>query len=254
LPVVFAPGAQKPKRKPAGSRHRTGSEGAAADPKGADRKPNMSVEDSRTFAGTEAAKTVWLIRHGEIERGHEGKFVGRLDVPLGDRGARQARALALVIPAAPRLVLCSPSLRARRTAELALGDAADEILFSEDLMEADFGRCEDLSFAEIERKDEALVKKWSAFEPAFAFPGGERLADFLRRVERAATRIVAAREERVVVFTHGGVIRSLLCLWLGLSPGDYLKFEVRPAGVVKLLLHGDRGVLLGLDNSKSEVH
>ena len=217
------------------------------------REANVSVEYSRTSGATEAAKTAWLIRHGEIEPGHEGKFVGRLDVPLGDRGARQARALGRIIPPPPRLALCSPSLRARRTAELALGEAAGEILFSEDLVEADFGRWEDFSFAEIERRDPALVKEWSAFEPAFAFPGGERLSDFLRRVERAATRIAAAREERLVVFTHGGIIGSLLCLWLGLAPRDYLKFEVRPAGVVKLLLYGDRGVLLGLDNSMAEV-
>jgi len=214
---------------------------------------NVSAEYGRTSGTTEAVKTAWLIRHGEIEPGHEGKFVGRLDVPLGERGARQARTLGRIIPPPPRLVLCSPSLRARQTAELALGEAADEILFSEDLMEADFGRWEDLSFAEIKSNDPALVKEWSAFEPAFTFPGGERLSDFLRRVERAAPWIAAAREERVVVFTHGGVIRSLLCLWLGLAPRDYLKFEVRPAGVVKLSLHGDRGVLLGLDNSAAEV-
>jgi len=198
-------------------------------------------------------KTAWLIRHGEIEPGHEGKFVGRLDVPLGDRGARQARALGWVIPPPPRLVLCSSSLRARRTAELALGEPADEILFSGDLMEADFGRWEDLSFAEIERADPALVKELPAFELAFAFPGGERLSDFLRRAEQAATRIAAAREERVVVFTHGGIIRLLLCFWLGLAPRDYLKFEIRPAGVAKVLLDGRRGVLLGLDNSMAEI-
>ena len=217
------------------------------------REANVSVEYSRSSGATEAAKTAWLIRHGEIEPGHEGKFVGRLDVPLGERGERQARALRRVVPPPPRLLLCSPSLRARRTAELALGEAAEEILFSEDLMEAAFGRWEDLSFAEIERADPALIKELSAFEPAFAFPGGERLSDFLRRVERVATRIAAVREENVVVFTHGGIIRLLLCLWLGLSPRDYLKFEVQFAGVVKLLLHRGKGVLLGLDNSVAEI-
>ena len=104
------------------------------------REVNVSVEYSQSSGATEAAKTAWLIRHGEIEPGHEGKFVGRLDVPLGDRGAHQARSLGRIIPPPPRLALCSPSLRARRTAELALGEAAGEIFFSEDLMEADFGR------------------------------------------------------------------------------------------------------------------
>lgn len=213
----------------------------------------MSAEYSRTSAGTQAAKTVWLIRHGEIEPGHEGRFVGRVDVALGERGERQARALGRVIPPPPRLVLCSPSRRTSRTAELALGEAEVEILFSVDLMEADFGRWEDLSFAEIERADPALVKELSAFEPTFAFPGGERLSDFVRRVERVATRIAAAQEERVVVFTHGGIIRLLLCFWLGLAPRDYLKFEVRPAGVARVLLDAGKGVLLSFDNSVSET-
>jgi len=212
-----------------------------------------SAQYSGISVAPEAAKTVWLIRHGEIEWGHEGKFVGRLDVPLGERGARQARSLGRAIPPPPRLVLCSPSLRTRQTAELALGCAAEEILFSEDLMEADFGRWEDHSFTEIERADPGLVKELFAFELAFTFPGGERLSDFLGRVERAAARIAAIPEQRVVVFTHGGIIRSLICFWLGLAFKDYIKFEVRPAAVVKLLLHGGRAVLLELDNSMAEV-
>jgi len=43
------------------------------------------------------------------------------------------------------------------------------------------------------------------------------------------------------------VIRSMICLALGLHPAKYLLFDVRPAALTVIDLHGARGVLTGLN-------
>ena len=73
-------------------------------------------------ADTEAALV--LVRHGETEWSRSGRHTGTTDIPLTERGERQARAAGPLIravlgSAGPALVLSSPRQRAWRTAELA---------------------------------------------------------------------------------------------------------------------------------------
>ena len=98
----------------------------------------------------------------------------------------------------------------------------------------------------MERDHPALAKAWSEFRPDFAFPQGESLRDFASRIERVAGHLAAADVETVVAFTHGGVIRALLCHFLGISQRDYLLFDIGLASVSSLRLWEGRGVLTGL--------
>jgi broad specificity phosphatase PhoE len=120
-----------------------------------------------------------------------------------------------------------------------------------DLREIDFGNWEALSFAEISRNFPDAVERWTRLESDFRFPQGEAYADFLQRIQRAAegiARTAAAQTGPVAVFAHGGVIRALICLWLGLPARHYLLFEIEPASVSAVRLFGDRGVLMRLND------
>ena len=117
-----------------------------------------------------------------------------------------------------------------------------------DLREVDFGAWEGLSFSDIAGKDAAAVDRWARFEPGFRFPGGESIADFTRRIGAAADRMAAAPQETVVAFTHGGVIRFMLCALLRLDPRSYAAFEIRPAGVAELALFEGGALLQSLGN------
>jgi alpha-ribazole phosphatase len=190
-----------------------------------------------------------LIRHGDLGEGCRGRYIGRTDTPLSEKGRRQAAALAgpLAHPAGARLC-CSPLLRCRETAEIALNDAPGRLEIVDDLREVDFGAWEGKNFAEIIAADPAGVDRWAALEEDFSFPGGDGIGAFRERIRAAAGRIVADPAETVVAFTHGGVIRLLICCFLGLDYRHYLLFDIQPASVSELSLDGRKGVLTRLND------
>ena len=74
-----------------------------------------------------------------------------------------------------------------------------------DLREISFGRWENRTFAEAAAEDPSLIGSLGRVEPDFAFPGGETVGDFLRRVRAAADRLIHAEARTVLAVTHGGV-------------------------------------------------
>jgi len=200
------------------------------------------------FGASTMTKRVILIRHGDLGEGYRGRYIGRTDVPLSESGKRQAAALAGELG---RLngahLLCSPLLRTRETAEIALG-AADACDIDSDLREIDFGRWEGTGFTEIAAIDPAAVEHWAALDEDFAFPGGESIGDFSKRIGAVAGRIAADPAGTVVAFTHGGVIRFLICRFLGLEDRHYLLFDVRPGSLSEISLERGKGVLTRLND------
>jgi broad specificity phosphatase PhoE len=211
------------------------------------------------------AKTLYLVRHGECEGASPGMLVGRTDLALSEEGRRRSAALRGALPWQEGVrVVCSPLRRAQETAVLAWVGASphdppgpdrtgllpDEIRggleIDPDLAEIDFGEWEGRLFPELEAQYPELVAAWSQFRRDFVFPGGEGLAGFASRVRRAAQRLAAGDDSPVIAFTHGGVIRALICHYLGLPLRHYLLFDVAPASVTTLRLWGEKGVLSGL--------
>jgi broad specificity phosphatase PhoE len=116
-----------------------------------------------------------------------------------------------------------------------------------DLREVDFGFWEGKTFDQIRISDPEAVNRWADFDSAFSFPGGEQLEDFLIRMQRAAASLASCPEDNVLAVTHAGVIRALLCHFLGLHPRQYVLFNVDYASLTILDLFGDKGVLKGLN-------
>jgi len=98
---------------------------------------------------------------------------------------RAVRALAgRVMRWAPQACYCSPMQRCRQTAAAMVPDLP--LRLDPDLREIDFGQWETRTFAEAVAHDPSLVDRWAAFAADFAFPGGEAVGEFLRRVRAAA--------------------------------------------------------------------
>ncbi|MBI4024017.1 MAG: alpha-ribazole phosphatase [Verrucomicrobia bacterium] len=192
-------------------------------------------------------KNLLLLRHGDIGTKHRHRFIGRLDVSLTALGRRQASAAAkLVCSYQPQRCLCSPLKRCIETARVVAEGSELKIEIMSDLREIDFGRWEKKTFDEICETDADAVKRWTDFQPAFSFPDGESLKSFLSRVHSVAMSLVSCAEETVLVVTHGGVIRALICHFLRLEPCQYVLFDVQPGALTTLKLFGDKGVLEGM--------
>lgn len=93
---------------------------------------------------------LYLVRHGQTEWSKSGQHTSITDLDLTDAGVAQAESLhSRLDPAEFGLVLSSPRLRARRTAELA-GFTDYEI--EEDLAEWYYGDFEGMTSAQIREK------------------------------------------------------------------------------------------------------
>lgn len=190
-------------------------------------------------------KRVLLLRHASHASSQDRTFIGSTDLSLSEPGRREASSLRTLIESwRPERCLSSPLRRCRETVELASRIPAETL---PDLREIDFGLWEGKTFDEIRLVDPDLVDRWARFDPEFGFPGGERLADFGARIRRVAGLIAASPEKTVLVVTHGGVIRALICHFLGLELRQYLLFNIDCASLAIVDLFGDRGVLAGLN-------
>ena len=193
-------------------------------------------------------KRILLIRHCETRQTGE-RYIGKTDAPLSPRGVIHARKLEERLKGATcSRILSSPSQRALDTARLATQRIGLAIEEDADLSEIDFGRWERLSFQEISEKDPDLVKEWNLGRDDFCFPEGESLSAFRERVCRVGGRISLLPEENIIAVTHGGVIRFLLCHFLGLPFQSNLIFDIRPGSITRIHLSEGAAVLAGLND------
>ena len=159
---------------------------------------------------SETLPVVYLARHGETAWSITGQHTGSTDLPLTERGQRNARRLGerlkgLTLAA----VFTSPLQRAANTCELAGFGAQAKI--DRDLCEWDYGQYEGRRTLEIhqERPD------WQLFRDGC--PGGESPADVAVRADQVINRIRAI-EGDVLLFSSGHFLRTLAARWLGLEP------------------------------------
>ena len=189
-----------------------------------------------------------LLRHGETEWSRDHRHTGRTDVPLTTRGEEQARLLAAELDGRRlSLVLVSPALRARRTAELA-GLSAGEVRpeLDPDLWEWDYGGYEGVTTARI-REDRPGWYLWrDGVVPGDADHPGETAEQVGARVDRVIGRVrpVLAGGGDAAVVAHGHVLRVLTARWLGLPPADGRLFRL-DTGTVSVLgfEHGEPVIL-----------
>jgi broad specificity phosphatase PhoE len=151
---------------------------------------------------------LYFIRHGETAWSLAGQHTGRTDLPLTERGEREARELRARLS---RLsfdhVVTSPRKRAQQTCELS-GLAASATT-DPDLAEWDYGAYEGRRSADIHVERPG----WNIFTDGC--PGGESPEQVTVRADRLITHL-RTLSGRVAVFSHGHFGRVLGVRWIGL--------------------------------------
>ena len=153
---------------------------------------------------------IYLARHGETAWSVTGQHTGLTDLPLTERGERNALRLGQRSAGSVfAKVLTSPLQRAFRTCELAGFGAVAE--FDPDLVEWNYGDYEGLRTAEIH----AVRPGWQLFRDGC--PNGESPQDVGARADRVVSD-VRAFKGGVLIFSSGHFLRVLAARWLGLEP------------------------------------
>jgi broad specificity phosphatase PhoE len=154
--------------------------------------------------------SIYLARHGETAWSVTGQHTGVTDLPLTERGERNAarlgeRLAGLVFAQ----VLTSPLQRAARTCELAGFGAVAEV--DRDLVEWNYGDYEGVRTAEIHAKR----PDWQLFRDGC--PNGESPQQIGARADRVVNHVRAIKGN-VLIFSSGHFLRVLAARWLGLEP------------------------------------
>jgi broad specificity phosphatase PhoE len=171
---------------------------------------------------SEMLPTIYLARHGETAWSLSGQHTGLTDLPLTERGERNARQLGRRLSGlAFAKVLTSPLQRAVRTCELAGFAAVAEV--DRDLLEWNYGDYEGRRTVEIhvERPD------WQLFRDGC--PGGESPTQVGARADRVVR--LRAIQGDVLLFSSGHFLRVLTARWLGLEPAAGRFFLLSTASV-----------------------
>ncbi|AHZ72348.1 7 alpha-ribazole-5'-phosphate phosphatase [Pseudomonas mandelii JR-1] len=181
-----------------------------------------------------------LLRHGETELG--GGLRGSLDDALTDKGWAQMRAAVVEQGPWDRLI-SSPLQRCARFAHELGAQLELPVHLDKDLQELHFGAWEGQSAAALMETDAEGLGLFWADPYAFTPPEGEPVEDFSTRVLAAVARLHAAYAgERILLISHGGVMRLLLAQARGLPREQLLNIEVGHGSLFSLSV--ESGVLL----------
>ncbi|MCA1669489.1 MAG: histidine phosphatase family protein [Thermomicrobia bacterium] len=173
-----------------------------------------------------------LVRHGEAEGNRELRYLGASDVALTTRGRQQATLLARALRPLPlRAIYSSPLARARDTAAAVAAETGLGVTICGELRENDYGAWERLTRVEVSARDAVRLAAWEAGEDV-APPDGERLTDVQARVVACVDALVARHSgEMVVLVSHVGPIKALICAALGLPPTAAHRMWLDPASI-----------------------
>jgi probable phosphoglycerate mutase len=183
---------------------------------------------------------LFLVRHGETEANRLGLALGRDDVPLNERGLRQAEQVARALADEPlAAVYSSPLQRALYMARAVAAPHDLPVQIEERLIEMDIGEADGLTLAEVGSRYPGLLEAWVSKEgPTQPMPGGERLVDVQERAWSAAQELAARHgDETVAAVTHNFVILSVLVRVLGMELAQFrrLRLSVAALSVVDFL-------------------
>lgn len=171
---------------------------------------------------------LYLVRHGETIWNREIRIQGHKDIPLSPFGERQSAALAARLACTEiDAAYASDLQRAVVTASILLGGRDLVAQLRPALREAAFGTWEGLTYEEVKQ---AYPEEYAGrrLRPAEVAPsGGETLSEMVRRVQQVIDNIVLEHpDQSVLVVSHGGPLRVLLGILLGLGLDSYWKVRV----------------------------
>ncbi|MFE4809944.1 histidine phosphatase family protein [Peribacillus simplex] len=148
---------------------------------------------------------ITLLRHGLTEANERKAYLGWTDSPLSVKGEKDLLELRGSYPTYEK-IHSSDLLRCVETARLLFPNAVPvkDLLFRE----MNFGSWEGRTYHELKTDRDYL--NWLERPMEALVPGGESYPAFSERVNNGWNHLIACKENRIALMTHGGVIRDLL--------------------------------------------
>ncbi|OVA18522.1 Histidine phosphatase superfamily [Macleaya cordata] len=155
-----------------------------------------------------------LVRHGETTWNNSGRIQGSLESELNEAGWKQAAAISdrLAKELKPTAIYSSELKRAKNTAEMIAKKChLPEVIEVPELKERHVGSLQGLYWSEIQEKEPEAYLAFFSSQRDLEIPGGGESFDQLCERSVTALQEIASKHkgERVIVVTHGGVLRAI---------------------------------------------
>lgn len=195
--------------------------------------------------------TVFFLRHAESTANRNGTLAGRLpDISLSERGFRESRKLVKILSDLEfDLIISSPIQRCVETLNPFLKKSGKSLTFEPGFQEMDYGTWSGKELKKLSKKPE--WKLVQSNPEKFRFPKGESFKEASQRVSAALERIKEQNpRKRILVATHGDIIKLAITLTLGLPINKFQKLIVDPASISTIDLEHKKVISLNQKTRK----
>lgn len=160
-----------------------------------------------------------LVRHGQTDWNLEGRYQGRIDIPLNKTGISQAKKAAEKLAGGRYTAIYSSTLtRARQTAEIIAKTVNLPVTPEAGLQEIYQGEWEGKIFKEILASQPDKVTSVRANPYTDRPPGGESIGEVGERLKITLDKIVKNHlGEEIIIVSHGMAIGTVLCTVEGIG-------------------------------------
>jgi len=178
-----------------------------------------------------------LIRHGETEWNSQKRMQGHSNSDLSEVGRGQIQALGeLMKNVSFDHIYSSDSLRTRQTAEAITQYSGHTLQFDQRIREKNLGVFEGLTSTEAKERHPEIYRLFKTAGANYVIDEGESTQQLLERALEFIEEIrLRHPQERVVMVTHGGVVRVLMKYALGLSIDSPTRFIIKNTGIFGLI-------------------
>ncbi|MGH7913799.1 MAG: histidine phosphatase family protein [Candidatus Binataceae bacterium] len=182
-----------------------------------------------------------LMRHGETPWNRQGRVMGRNPVELDGHGRAQVAGLVDFVRALkPNLIVTSPLVRARQSAEIIAAGLGGDVPIREDqqIAEVQYGRWEGMTYEDLIIDEDYLRYRE---EPILSStPGGESIGEVQTRGVEAVMRTLRKVDgQRVLFVSHGDIIRTVLCHFMAIELRHFRRIRVDNAALSAIQIAGD---------------
>ncbi len=209
--------------------------------------------EQQPFRPPAGATEVLLVRHGQSQAYVDGTSFpltgGHGDPPLSDLGREQANKVCARLSAQGiRAIYVTTLRRTAQTAEPLAARLGLTARVEPDLREVHLGEWEGGEYRKMVAQAHPTAVRMFEQERWDVIPGAEPAAEFASRVRSAIGRLAAGHpDERIAVFTHGGVIGQALALATGSRLFAFTGAD--NASISRLLVVDGRWIVRGFNDT-----
>jgi len=184
---------------------------------------------------------ITLIRHAEVQKNYQGRYIGHTDVELSSDGLKDASKFSNYFIQNNQYtnfdaIYCSDLTRCKQTLAPFMEILNTDIspCYTDIIREKSWGRHEALDYNEICQQENTSYQN---FEQWLTILDGENNLSFIQRIKDFIEKLIKSEHNNVLIMTHGGVIHTFIYLLTKLTYEQSFYIKIPYASFVVLNLN-----------------